>query len=85
MNLSEWASLARQLREAQEDLQGTLLLLTRHVEGSWDGTNPMQVQSEGTLAMDVDDLKRKAARLQESLEEERTVIDTLTHLREGAN
>ena len=63
MNLSDWASLARHLREAQEDLQGKLLVLTHHVEGLRDGTNPTQAQSEGnaSLATDVDDLKKEGS------------------------
>ena len=44
----------------------------------------MQVQSDGaaSLAMDVDDLKRKATRFQESPDGDKRVLDALVPLRE---
>ena len=81
---TECGNQARQLREAQEDFQGKLESLARHVEGIRVGTNPMHAQSEGVaaLVMDVDDLKRKATRFQDSLDRDRNVIGTLVPLRE---
>ena len=51
------------------------------MEGLRVGTNPTQT-SEGTasLTMDVDDLKRKATRFQESLDRDNGMLDTLAPL-----
>ena len=60
--------------------------LAQQVENLQGGTNPRSTQSEGTasLIMDIDDLKRKAARFQEAIDRDKRALDSLIRFREQA-
>ena len=72
------------LYEAQEDLAGMLRTLAQQVETLQGGTTPGSAQFTSTapLVMDVEDLKRKATRFIEAIDQNKRAIDILAPLRE---
>ena len=82
---NDMGNSAARLYEAQEDLKGMLRTLAQQVEKLQGGTHPGSLQPDSTtpivMIMNVEDLKRKATRFIESIDQNRA-IDSLAPLRE---
>ena len=70
---------AVRLHETQEDLKGMLRTLAQQVENLQGGTHPESSQPENaaSIVMDVEDLKSKATRLIEQVDQHNRHLNTL--------
>ena len=82
--LNDMGNSAARFHDAQEDLKGMLRTLARQLENLQGGTHPGSPQTETpvSVVMDVENLKSKATRLIEQVDQHNRHLNTLAPLQE---